>query len=168
MFCYFDPPTFSSSRTPSSTTNILSSCIAPSFLAIGYISAKYVPLDNTFAYRFPYKDFTHPPMVSVSHMPVRLLVWNDLSAFYCLARGIKDERVSLYVVLVIVSHACLRPICHRSLNFTGDTVEWRPLNWNVLACGTSYTVAFVSDTFFDGIKATLTLPIIRLIMASMS
>ena len=42
------------------------------------------------------------------------------------------------------------------------------LRLNVLACGTYCTVAFVSDTLLDGIKATLTLPIIILVMATMS
>ena len=107
-------------------------------------------------------------MVSVDHMPVSLLVWNTVSAFYCLARGITAEGGSICVVLAIVYLSCSRSICHRSLSSSGDTVEWRPFDWNVFACGISCTVAFVSDTFLDGIEATLTLTIIQLVMAPMS
>ena len=134
----------------------------------GYISKKYVPLENTCEYQFSSKYFTCPSMVSVAHMTVRLLIWNTMSALYCLDRGITAERVSLGFVLAIVSLACLRPICHRSLSSSGDAVEWRLFDWNLLACGASCTVVFVSDTFLDGIKATLTLPIIQLVMAPMS
>ena len=47
-------------------------------------------------------------------------------------------------------------------------VKWRPFNWNILIYGTSFTVTFVSDTFLDNIKSTLTLTIIWLVMAPMS
>ena len=137
-------------------------------LSIGSISAKYVPLENTCAYWFLSKYFTRPSMVSVSHMPVKLLVCITLFSLYCLARGITDEQVSLFVFLEIVYLACLRPICHRSLISSGDTVELSPFDWNVLAFGTYCTVAFASNTFLDYIKSTLTLPIIWLGMAPMS
>ena len=107
-------------------------------------------------------------MVSMAHIPVRLLVWNTMSALYRLYRGITAEQVSLCVVLEILYLACLIPIFHLSLISSIDTVEWRRFDWNVLACGTYCTVAFVSDTLLDGIKATLTLPIIILVMATMS
>ena len=71
-------------------------------------------------------------MVSVPHMHVSLLVWNTLSDLYLLNRGVIYEQVSLCIVLVIVSIACLRPIFHRSLSSWGDTVEWRPFDWNFL------------------------------------
>ena len=62
-------------------------------------------------------------MLSVAHMNVIILVWNTLSDFYRLARGITAERVILCVVLEIFSLSCSRPICHRSLSSSGDTVE---------------------------------------------
>ena len=129
-------------------------------LVIGYISAKYVPLEKTCSYWFPSKDFTRPSMVSVAHIPVSLLVCNTLYDLYRFTRVITADRVSLCVVLEIVSLDCFSLICHRSLNYSGDTVEWRPFNWNVLSCGTSCTVNFVSYTTLDGIESTLILKVI--------
>ena len=168
MFCYFDPSTVSLSGTPSSITNVFSACTVSYFLAIGYISAKYAPLENTCAYRFLSNEITRPSMVSVAHMYVSLLVCNNMYALYWLTSGITADRVSICVVLDMVSIACSIPIYHCSLSSFGDTFEWRPFNWNVLSCGTYCTVAFDLDTFLDGIEATLTLKIIRLVMATMS
>ena len=123
LFCSLDPSAVSYSGTPSSIKNVLSACTASAFLDLGYISAKYVPLENTCAYRFPSKNFTRLFIVSVAHMPVILLVWNTLYALYRLIRGITDEQVSLCVVLDIVSLACSRPICHHSLSSPGEMVE---------------------------------------------
>ena len=148
--------------------NVFSSCPASALLAIEYISAKYVPLENTCAYWFPSNDCTLPYMVSVAHMPVSLLVCNTLSALFCLARGITAEQVSLCVILGIVSLTCSILIYHRSLISSDDMVELRPINWNVLDCGTSCTIAFNSNKLLDGVKATLTLPIIWLVMAPLS
>ena len=101
IFCSFGPSTVSSSGIPSSIKNVFSACPTSDFLSIVYISAKYVPLENTYAYRFPYNDFTSPSMVSVPHIVVSLLLWNALSALYCSARGITTEQVSLCTVLEI-------------------------------------------------------------------
>ena len=62
-------------------------------------------------------------MVYADHMHVRILVWNTLSNLYGLDRGITAERVSLCVVLVIVSLNCSRHIYHRLLSSSGDTVD---------------------------------------------
>ena len=70
-----------------------------SCVSIFDIRYKYVPLENTSAYRFLSKYFTRLSMLSVFHMPVRLLVGNTLSALYRLARGITSEWVSSCVVL---------------------------------------------------------------------
>ena len=128
IFCSFDPSLVSYSGTPSSITNVLSACPKSAFLAIGYISEKYVPLENTCTYWFQSKDFTRPSMVHVDHMPVIFLVWNTMYALYHLARGITADRVSLCVVLAILYLACWRTICHRSLKYSDDTVEWRPFD----------------------------------------
>ena len=105
-FFSLDTLTVSSSGTPSYIANNLSACSASAFLAIGYTSEQYVPLDNTCAYQCPSKEFTHPSMVYVDDMPVRLLVWETLFTLYRLTRGIADERVSLCVVLAIFSLTC--------------------------------------------------------------
>ena len=168
LFCSFGPSTVSYSGTQTSITTVFSACSASAFLAIGYISAKYVPLENTCEYRFLSNDFTCPSMVSVAQMPVILLVYNTLSSLYLLARVTTDEWVILCVVLAIVSISCLIPIYHRSLSSSGVTVEWNPFDCNTLSCGTSCTIAFDSDTFLDGIGEILTLKIIRLVMALMS
>ena len=88
LFCSFDSSTVNYSGTPRYIKNVFSACPASCFLDIGYISAKYVPLDNTCAYLFPSKYFTRLYMVSVAHIFVSILVWNTLSAFYSLDRGI--------------------------------------------------------------------------------
>ena len=99
-------------------------------------------------------------MVSVVHMPVSLLVWNTLSNLYWLARVITADQVSICVVLENVSLACLNPIYHHPLSSSGDTVEWRRLDWLVLAYGTSGTLAFDSDILLDGIEMNFTQPIV--------
>ena len=168
LFWPFVPSTVSYSVTPSSVTNVFSDCPTSDLLSIRCISAKYVPFENTCAYWLPSNDFTWPSVVSVSHMPMSCLVWNTLSALYCLARGINDDQVNLCVVLDSVYFSCYILIFHRSLSSPDDTVEWHPLHWNVFACGTYFTVIFNYDEFLDGIEATLTLPIIQLVMSPMS
>ena len=76
----------------------------------GCISAEYLPLENTCAYRFPYNDFSRMSRVSMDHMPVRILVLNMISDLYRIARGIKAEQVSLCVVFDIFSPDCSIPI----------------------------------------------------------
>ena len=97
-----------------------------------------------------------------------LLIWNTLYELYCLTRVIIAERVICCVVFAIVSLACSSHIYHRSLSSWGDMVEWRPFDWSALACGTVCTVTIVSDTHLDDTESTLTLPIIRHVMAPMS
>ena len=123
LFYYSDTSTVSSSETPSCITNVFSDFHESDFLAIGYISAKYVPLENISAYWFPYNYFTRLSMFYVAHMHVRLLVCNTLSTLYRLAREIAAERLSLCVVLVIVYISCSIPICYLSLSSSGNTVE---------------------------------------------
>ena len=74
MFLSFDPPTIGYSGTPSSIKNVFSACTASDFLAIEYISEKYVPLENICAYWFQSKDFNRPYIIYVARMPVSLLV----------------------------------------------------------------------------------------------
>ena len=118
----------SSAGTPSSIIKVFSAVPASALLAIGYISAKYDPFENTCAYRLPSMDFTLPSIVSDAHIPSNLLVWNALSALYRLANGMTAERASRWVVRLSVSFACSSPICHRSLSSSGDTDECRPLD----------------------------------------
>ena len=47
MFRYFNPSTVSYSGTPRSVTKIFSDCPTSAFLAIGYISAKYLLLEKS-------------------------------------------------------------------------------------------------------------------------
>ena len=123
MFCSFGPPIFSYSDTLSSITNVFSACPVSYLLAIGHISEKYVPLENTYEYWFLYKYFTRPYMVSAAHVPVSFLVRKTWSILYPLARGIIAEQVIISVVLKIVSLDFLSPICHCSISYSGDTVE---------------------------------------------
>ena len=87
--------------------NVLISCPASAFLAIRYISANYIPFENTCAYWFLSKYHTRQSMVSMAHMPVRFFVWITLPTLYRLDMGITAEGVSLCVVLAILSLVCL-------------------------------------------------------------
>ena len=100
-------------------------------------------------------------------MPASRFIWNTLSTFYRLAKGITADLVILWVVLDSFALAFSVPICHRSLIYSGYMVEWRSLDWNVFSCNTFCTVAFIFDIFLDDIVETLTLAIMRLVMALM-
>ena len=168
MFYSFNKSIVSSSVTPSYIKNFFSAYPTSAFLDPEYISTKYVLLENTCEYWLPSNYFTLPSMVYLSHMHVSILVWNTLSVLYFLDRRINAQRLSLYIVLYIASHACLVPIYHRPLSSSGDTLELRPFDWNRLACGTSCIITFDSDKLIDGIETTLKLQIIILVMTPIS
>ena len=167
LFYSFDSSTVNYSGTPRYIKNIFSACPASFFLEIGYISAKYVPLEITWDYRLPSNDLTWPFILLLAHMLTCRFVWNTLSALYCLEKGITSKKVSLWLVLDSVALACLIPIYHCLLISSGDTIEWHTFDFNVFACGKSCTVASIYDTSLDGILVTLILETIHLVMAPM-
>jgi hypothetical protein len=65
------------------------------FDAIGCISAKKDPFENTWACQLPSKDFTRPSIVSDAHLPANHFVWNLLSALCRLASDMIAMKVQL-------------------------------------------------------------------------
>jgi hypothetical protein len=128
--CSLDPSIVSSFGTPNSMSKVLSAWPASTFVAIGYISARKVPFENTWAYLLPSCDLHRPSIVSDAHIP-SIFFLNILSALYCLASGIIAYLASCRVVLFNVSLACSNPICHRSLRASGYTDEWHPFDWKL-------------------------------------
>ena len=76
-------------------------------------------------------------MVSDAHIPSNQFLWNILSDQDLCDNGITAYHISHCVIILSVSFACSIPICYPWLISMGDTYEWRSLDYNVFACGTS-------------------------------
>ena len=137
--------------------SFLNAIPASDFISMVYISENKVPLENTWAYIFPYKDFCSS-IVSDIHIPSNRFLCNSLFSRYLRDNGITANCISHFVVMFIVYFSCSVPIFHHFLRYYGDTNECIPLDWNIFACGVSFNSTPNRGTFL-GIYRTFTMEI---------
>ena len=82
------------SGAPRYVMNVLNAIPEYAFIAMIYISAKRVLLDNTWEYLFPSKEFVWLFIVSDYHVPSNHFFYNILYARYLSDNGITENHIS--------------------------------------------------------------------------